>query len=167
MNTHKVSLEEILDAREFRSERIKQLTTEYPNHSHISFKLNIPGPIKNNDDYHYAFNAGIKEVIDVAKVIYNLDTLKTGPEAFLISNLSPEDLKLAMIEIEDKHPLGRLFDLDVDGSDRSMLGVACRKCLICDNLAHACGRSRTHDLDEIITKIDMMIKTYREVNNED
>lgn len=165
MSTHKVNLEEMLSAREYRSQKIQDLIKEYPEHSHISFKLNIPGPIKNSDLYKYAFNEGIKEAIGFAKVIYNLDSLKTGPEAFLISDLSPAELKAAMIAIEDKHPLGRLFDLDVYGTNRNDLSIAARKCLICDNLAHACSRNQTHSLDEIITTIDSMIKNYMDKDN--
>ena len=59
-----------------------------------------------------------------------------------------------MIELEDHHPLGRLWDLDVLAPEqgqlsRQDLGFPARQCLVCDEPAHACARSRRHPLARI------------------
>lgn len=159
MNTLNITLEDMLDQREKRAYQITEVKQRYPDKSIISFKLNIPGPNKNNDDLLYAFNEGLK-LLDY-EIIYDERYNKTGPECILISN-DPKDLtKSKMIEIEDKFPLGRLFDLDVLDIDRSQLKIEARKCLICDDEAHVCSRSRKHGLEEVLDKIYQMIPEYK------
>jgi holo-ACP synthase/triphosphoribosyl-dephospho-CoA synthase len=55
--------------------------------------------------------------------------------------------------IEQTHPLGRLFDIDViEGGgkiSRAGLGLEERKCLVCGGGAFACGRSRAHKAEEL------------------
>ncbi|MEY8292793.1 citrate lyase holo-[acyl-carrier protein] synthase [Carnobacteriaceae bacterium 52-44] len=56
-----------------------------------------------------------------------------------------------MVNIEENHPLGRLFDLDVlmldqnnevQGKSRTKLGLPVRRCFLCERPAKDCGRSR-------------------------
>ena len=90
---------------------------------------------------------------------------QTGYEAYLETTLSRGEAKRKTSSIEDTHPLGRLFDLDVIDADgvpisRETIGLNPRKCLICDNEARYCMRNRTHTLSELSARIDEMIEAY-------
>jgi Phosphoribosyl-dephospho-CoA transferase (holo-ACP synthetase) len=70
-----------------------------------------------------------------------------------------------MITLEQQHPLGRLFDLDVLQADgrslsRREFDLPPRRCLICDELAAACGRSRRHSSEELQVRIHQILHTY-------
>jgi holo-ACP synthase len=71
-----------------------------------------------------------------------------GPEAFWRVEGDARDVKRAAIAIEATHPLGRLFDLDVETRDgpvsRATLGAPARACLVCGGPARECGRARRH-----------------------
>lgn len=164
MKTREITLEEILDQREKRMYAIEETQDKYPNHSIISYKLNIPGPLKNNELFLYAFEEGLKQ-IKGAKMIVDWREKLTGAEAILIYDKAVQETKLDMIEIEDHFPLGRLFDLDVLGSDRKALNISPRRCLICDDPAHVCSRSRKHALDEVLEKINQIILDYKNSTN--
>jgi phosphoribosyl-dephospho-CoA transferase len=43
---------------------------------------------------------------------------------------------------------------------REELGIDLRKCLLWDNNAFVCGRSRAHGVDELINKIEAMAIDY-------
>lgn len=160
MKTREITLEEMLDQRERRMYAIKETKEKHPDHSVISYKLNIPGATKNNDDLLFAFEEGLKE-IKGAKIIKDWRTNPTGPEAILIYPKSPNETKRNMILIEEDFPLGRLYDLDVLDSDRKALKIAPRRCLLCDEAAHACSRSRKHDLEDVLAEIYRIIQDYQ------
>ncbi|WP_331836090.1 citrate lyase holo-[acyl-carrier protein] synthase [Erysipelothrix piscisicarius] len=155
---NEVSLEAMLTAREKRAQTIQALKQQFPNQTIISFKLNIPGPIKSTPDYQWAFKQGLIELDQIATCYECQLNNHTGPEAYYMSHLGPDSVKESMVMIEDTHPLGRLFDLDVDGKSRKDLGLQPRKCLICDDDAHACSRSRKHTLETVVETINLRIK---------
>ena len=152
-----VTLEQVLLQRDQRVHLIRQLSDQYPQHSILSFKLNIPGPIKNNDTIKAVFNEGLNALPShpVKQVVANY--LAGGPEAILVYTMSPSALKQQMVTLEETHPLGRLFDCDVESIKRQDLGYSGRQCLICDQQAQVCGRSRTHSVDQLIAKIEEII----------
>ena len=62
-----------------------------------------------------------------------------------------------MIALEETK-IGRLYDIDVLEKEntkisRKDLGFPERKCLLCDNPACQCGRSRKHSIEELRKKI--------------
>ncbi|MCG8480946.1 MAG: citrate lyase holo-[acyl-carrier protein] synthase [Spirochaetales bacterium] len=68
------------------------------------------------------------------------------------------EIKRMTVYIEEAHPIGRLLDIDVFDDDltsigRSDLGLPPRRCLICDNPAHECARSRQHAPAQLRSKI--------------
>jgi Phosphoribosyl-dephospho-CoA transferase (holo-ACP synthetase) len=74
-------------------------------------------------------------------------------------------LKEFVLQIEYGHPIGRLFDFDVIGCDgnavsREMLKYSKRKCLICGKDAYVCARSRAHNVEDLLKKIDYIVDTY-------
>ena len=89
----------------------------------------------------------------------------TGPEALYVLDLDAEVLKLATTDLEERHPLGRLWDLDVittsgTGLSRLQMGRPARRCLLCSRPARECGRSRRHSLPELRRKIRNMVDHF-------
>ena len=130
----------------------------------ISFCMNIPGPIKTNDKIKKAFLSG-KEALFDALQKKNIPVLsqiefddKTGNEIILAVNYPADKIKELTTEIEETHPFGRLFDMDVIGTDGEKLsrGVY-RKCLICGCQAQECARSRKHTVSEMQAKIEEIL----------
>jgi holo-ACP synthase len=165
---NEVTLEQLLIAREKRAKRQKALLDQY-DLPLISFMVNAPGPQKNTPLTRHIFNEGytvlIKELNESGYFpVYNerLD-LATGMEGYIVVNVDEKILKEHTIRIETQHPLGRLFDIDVIGRDglhisREVMGYPKRECLLCDKEAHVCGRSRAHSTQELLNKIQYMVK---------
>lgn len=158
-----VSLLEMLNARELRCQLQQHLLQKYKK-TLICLTLNIPGPVKILPGVPDAYAAGCLRIEESLKKnlvpIVHLETIKekTGYEAFYSVDASPEFIKEHMIALEDQDELGRLYDIDVlrlDGNkvSREELGFDARKCLLCDNPAHACSRSRTHSVEELAARI--------------
>ena len=76
----------------------------------------------------------------------------------------PGELKRALVDLEAAEVLGRLWDLDVTDPilgalSRQDFGLPVRRCLVCDEPAHACARSRAHSLSELLEVIEVILKT--------
>lgn len=157
-----VSMAKILDARENRVQIQQEMLQKSPS-CLLSFTLNIPGSVKVFPYTKWTYEVGIsiisKGISLLNGVIIEQKEVKkdTGWEAFFALNLHPEDMKSYLLEQEEQHPLGRLFDFDIlraDGSklSRQELGFWERTCLLCGNPAFLCGRSRTHSAQELLAK---------------
>lgn len=157
-----VSMAKILDARENRVQIQQEMLQKSPS-CLLSFTLNIPGSVKVFPYTKWTYEVGISIILKgislLNGVIIEQKEVKkdTGWEAFFTLNLHPEDMKAYLLEQEEQHPLGRLFDFDIlraDGSklSRQELGFLERTCLLCGNPAFLCGRSRTHSAQELLAK---------------
>lgn len=165
-----VSLSEMLDARENRALEQRKILDEF-NITIISFTLNISGPVKTFPLAQKSFVEGKKLVneqlkrhnLNIAYEKYNID--KTGYEAFFALDYNPFYIKKLMVDIENSCPLGRIFDIDVlkangDKLSRQDLNIPERTCLICNDKAHVCSRSKKHTTDELILKTINIISDY-------
>jgi holo-ACP synthase len=148
-----VSLEAVLAAREDRARLQAELLEAHPLPV-LSLGVVCPGAVKDGPGPRAAFMAALGALEDLARERGwtcrggHARYLPTGPEAVLSVDAPAEDLKRALVALEDGHPLGRLWDLDVRDPagplSRSRLGLPPRKCLVCPEPAHACARSRAH-----------------------
>lgn len=92
--------------------------------------------------------------------------LPTGYEAFLLTTLSPLEAKRHAVELEESHPLGRLFDVDVFARDndgpisRTVINCAPRRCLLCEEEARLCMRRHTHSHEELMARIREMVEEW-------
>lgn len=163
MEGKEVVLSDMLACRERRSDIQNAYIQKY-HRPVISFCMNIPGPIKTNDQIRNAFLSG-KETLFLSLKKENISVLDqiefhdiTGDELLLAADCPAEKLKELTTNIEEKHPFGRLFDMDVIGTDGKKLsrGVY-RKCLICGCQAQECARSRKHTIAEMQAKIEEML----------
>lgn len=160
------TMQEILDSRESRAMRQKQWLDQYGK-TLISYTLNIPGPEKQSDLFHQAFLEGYQELLKQLPVVHSkFFHLNTGSEGLFVVDLTAEEAKEITCRLEDGHPLGRLFDIDVINAkdslsiSRTQLGYLPRQCLLCQKPAKECARSRTHTWEELYHKIQEMLKAY-------
>jgi len=165
-----VTLHQLLDARECRAARQKELIEKYKLPL-VSFTINMPGPVKVTSDSAVLFLEGCKALVNKLKeagltgVYFETNDHLTGFEAYYVVDTNARKLKALMLETESEHPLGRLFDLDVIGAgglpiSREDFGNPKRKCLLCDGDAHGCGRSRKHTVEELVQKIKSIVDSY-------
>lgn len=159
---------DILQSREDRALFQEEIINEYKAPI-ISFTLNIPGKIKDSLIYREIHNAGMEAISKSLNDYEIINTQKkeksTGPEGYFSVNINPIELKQLTTKIEIEHPLGRLFDIDVldinhEQISRSELGLEPRKCMICENNAKECSRSKKHSLEEVLEVINHMYTTY-------
>lgn len=151
------TLQEILDAREQRAAKQKTLLEQYGK-TLLCFTMNIPGPEKWSRDVAIGFYLGcwfLEDALRGRKILYKERITKnSGCEAYYVVDIPPRQLKEMVMELEEIDPVGRLFDMDVmtleEGKiSRKDLGHGPRKCLICDNDAAICARTRAHGLDAL------------------
>lgn len=157
-------LQKVLEAREWRWNYRKDLKEKYKKPI-LTITLNIPGPDKTKDLYKIAFRYLIQDFKNKKVPILYEEIRQSfdGPEAYLVVDYDVLDLKKLCILFEDSHPLGRIADFDVLGDEvisRKDLGKEERKCLICNRPATDCIVSRRHLIDDLLKKIDEIIKDF-------
>lgn len=149
------SLEEILLRREERVREQRELLRQ-GGECLVSFTMNIPGARKR---FPLASD-GFQEGCTVLKAQLPPEVLlaeryvsgDTGDEAMFLLAGRAEKIKRLTVGLEERHPLGRLWDMDVldrEGKSlsRTALGLPQRTCLVCGKAAKFCARSRSHDME--------------------
>lgn len=163
-------LSEILDARDARFRHQRELTAAHPGLTLVVLTIVMPGSEKRNRWTVKASQAAVRALKDkygdTIRYFEERD-LATGYEAFLLTTLTRQEAKRAATEIEDTHPLGRIYDIDVLTEkcvplSRTELGLSPRRCLLCDDDARVCMRLQRHSYDELISTIKQMIDQYDE-----
>ena len=163
-----ITLDELLASRDRRVEMQQKLREKHPNLTLVCLTVIMPGNVKRNLSSLIVSQAAINALINrLEGSIVDIVTrdLATGYEAYVVTSISQQETKMIACDIEDNHPLGRLFDIDIFDSDgmpvkRESAGFAPRRCLMCDNEARYCMRNRTHTPQELNTKIQEMIEAY-------
>ena len=158
-----VGIDEVLLSREKRVAIQNEMIKKY-NLPLISFTMNIPGPIKTNNEIKRAFNIGKNLILEKLKE-NNIEILEvqelnenTGNELFISANSLAEKIKNITVTIEESSELGRLFDIDViDVNFKKLSRKSFRKCLICERQAQECGRSRKHSVEELQKKLEEIL----------
>lgn len=161
-----VTLQALLDAREQRAARQQALLAQY-HKPLLCFTMNIAGPEKYNDLIHAGFSLGcqwLQDALAEFPVLYQLtQTPPTGCEGYFVVDAPAEKLKLQMLYLEEYAPVARLFDLDVldpagKKLEREDFGFPARKCLICEESARICGRSRRHSVAQLQEKTQALLQ---------
>ena len=161
----KYSIYEILNERENRVRLISLLEEKYKC-TIISLRVNYPGENKCNNISIGVCTIIGKELLREFKNYLNVQWYlgAEGPIFIMAVHGKPYEIKKAALSIEDKHPLGRLVDIDVysqgSGISRKDLNMPPRKCFICEDSAHNCARSRKHSLEEIEEFIKLKYNDY-------
>lgn len=165
------TLEDILTAREQRVQRQREALDRWELPV-ISLTLVMPGPVKDSDMARFLISEAVSEIKRLCKqqgwqIAFTEQINQiAGPEALFVINTEALELKQALIRLEEIHPLGRLWDMDVltvDGASisRRDLGMEGRRCLVCDKPGHICTRSQAHTLNELLHIIAEKVSTYQ------
>ncbi len=155
----------LLECKEARAAHILELAARKEG-AVVTLTVNWPGPGKDSPKARLIHAAGAKALREAfpERIVYEeMRELATGDEAYFIVNESTEAVKAATCKIEDTHPLGRLFDIDVFGAkapiSRTALGFAPRRCMVCGGETLVCRRLGRHTLEELEERIDAMINS--------
>lgn len=150
--------------RERRRSRILELFEQWEGRSVISVTLNLPGPDKSL--FYNALELALLTASQVLEDVVLHEEIRgnePGFEGFLVVSGDPMEIKGRLLQIEENHPWGRLWDLDVYRAPdtpitRSDVGAEPRKCLLCDAPAKECARSQKHPLPELLDTITRMVE---------
>ena len=158
-----ITLQELLESRDRRAARQGELLEQYPGRVLLCLTVQLPGPEKRNTLSLRIADAGVKAVRESFTTAFEeLKDLETGYEGYFIVEGKPLEVKKAAATLEDTHPLGRLFDLDVVGPEgpigRSSIGLPERRCLLCDKPARYCMRAKSHTTEELLAKINELVE---------
>ena len=188
-----ITLHELLASRDARHATQQKLLAEHSGKTLVCLTVVMPGSVKRNQQSLTAAHAAVEAMRTAFAVkenkglfpLENLETpeplvpleslaptlleldLETGYEAYLITPMPLLEAKRIAVNIEDTHPLGRLFDIDIINADgvpvsRDAIGEKPRRCLVCDHEARYCMRMRWHTQEEIWAKINEMVDSYVE-----
>jgi holo-ACP synthase len=166
-----VSLTQMLDRREQRVADQQALLARF-GRPLVQLTLVTPGPVKDTAPSRFVFDQGLAAVQQALRLAGYVVLAQqggysvTGPEMLMVIDAEPLSIKGAMLQIEERHALGRLWDVDVlDTSgasvSRQQLGWPARRCLLCDQPAHACSRSGQHALTDLQRAIQDKVNAFR------
>jgi len=158
---------EMLAAREVRAARQAAAIAQF-GRPLVSMTIVMPGPEKDGYLALRTMMTALQEMDDLINAsnwpLISRRVLwpKTGPEAIYVVDADAESLKLGAIFLEERYPIGRLWDIDIITTagaplSRTQMGMPARRCLLCDQPAHECGRSRRHSLPELLKQIQQMV----------
>ena len=161
-----VSVADMMEAREARYMMQQRLLSRYEGAALVCLTMNIAGPVKNTPAVRRAFNwgmEGIAAVLAANRVLFQAQiSEKTGPEAVFAVEGDALEIKRRLCALEDGCAMGRLLDIDVIGADGAKLsrtdaGLPPRRCLLCEEAAPVCARSRRHSAEELFARANAII----------
>jgi len=166
-----ISLAKMLDRRETRFATQQTLLNRF-GRTLAQLTLINPGPVKDTEQARFVFDQGLgalQEALthaDLPVLAFEGSYFATGPEMLMVIDAEPLSIKRKLLQIEEQHPLGRLWDVDVidpTGSSvsRQRLDLPARLCLLCDQAAHTCSRNGAHALHDLQRVVDDKINAYR------
>ena len=181
-----VTLNEFLVRRDSRHAMQQKLLAEHSGKTLVCLTVVMPGSVKRNQQSLIVAHAAVEQMIGSYELGVRNDDLgvrndelgvrfggclierdlETGYEAYLITDLPLLEAKRIAVQIEDTHPLGRLFDIDIIDKDgvpvsRDRVGSHPRRCLVCNREARYCMRMRWHTQEEIWESINAMVDEYQ------
>lgn len=163
-----VTLSSLLQSRDVRWQTERRLIHDNPGKAVVVLTVVMPGSVKRDWRSLTVAKAAVEAISEKLKgrsLWSETKDLETGFEGYWIVDGDRLKIKKEMCAIEETHPLGRLFDIDVLGDDaapisRTAVGYPPRRCLLCDREARFCMRNHTHTQEEIQKKITQMVKSY-------
>lgn len=165
------NLADILEAKEKRAQRQKELLARFKGASLISLSLNIPGSLKLSHNAVVLFEIAVREIRTCLEretlmlVAFESVFALSGAEGLFVCHAQAKVLKNMTCQIEEEHPLGRLMDIDVLDTEgkslsREAFGYPKRRCLVCEREAKACAREQRHAYEALHRHIDALVQTH-------
>ena len=163
-----ITLDALLQSRDNRHALQQQLLQRHPGSTLVCLTVVMPGSVKRKLYSVVTAQAALTALLDQLGEHVQATQAKdlaTGYEAYLITDLPALEAKRVTCDIEDSHPLGRLFDIDVMDGDgapisRQAVGGEPRRCLLCDHEARWCMRNHSHSQEELMAHIRQLVDDY-------
>ena len=153
-----VTSEELRAARDRRVLEKWELLSAGDGSCLVEFSLNIAGAVKVFPFARTAFREELRELQEKLGR-FSIKNTKiceepTGDHAFFLLDSPEIPVKQFLVSIEESHPLGRLFNLDVCGLGgvsvkRQDLHLLPRTCLVCGGNANICQAKKRHSMELI------------------
>ena len=163
----KYTIEDLLLAKEERVNFQYELIDKYKLPI-VSMRVNYPGINKDNELSRKIAEIIKNELISKFKenIVYkDYKNTAEGPVFTLVLKNIAEEIKRKTVDVEENHLLGRCVDIDVydaqgNGLSRTSLGLPSRKCFLCEDKAQNCGRSRKHNIEDVVGFIENKYNEY-------
>lgn len=160
-----ITLDELLASRDRRHAMQQRLLAMYPGLTPVVLTVVMPGSVKQTRSAAIVAQAGLEALQAAFGPVRVIRDLRTGYEAYWLTDLGAEEAKRRCVAIEEQHPLGRLMDIDVITADcvpfsRVDLQSPPRRCLICGRPARECMRSAAHPLQQLLQRIDSICNEH-------
>lgn len=163
---HDVSIPELLASRDERQARQRAWLTRHATPL-VSFTVVAPAD-KRQRVNPPIFNHGVTALHTLAEeygwTIREQAALASAsrPEGLLAIDAPAQALKQATIALEQRYPLGRLWDIDVLTAEGEILSrrhfaLPARRCLLCGQSAAECARGKTHALTDLLTHMEALL----------
>lgn len=159
-----VGLTELLAAREQRRDRQQAWLARHPATLVVLTPL-APGALKDSPLTRRIFNLGWQALRNEQRrqgwhcLRAEALGLPAGGEGFISLQAAAPQVKQCCIRLEETHPAGRLWDIDVLDAQGRILsrddcGLPARRCLLCDQPARLCARQRRHDVGQLLAAME-------------
>jgi holo-ACP synthase CitX len=166
----KVTLEQLLAARDARADYIQILQRRFPGACVAVLTVLSPGAVKRNESTIRLFEAGIAAISRVVAKnellpkVFEAHEKETGDEAYLVVKTDPGFLKMELCKLEESAPYGRLWDMDVirpNGAQivREEIGFLQRCCFVCGKAGRACYSRGLHTAEEVQAAYQRLLRT--------
>lgn len=161
--------EQILAGREKRFEEKCRLYRRFQAPV-LSVMVNAPGKEKSLELYHRAvvlMTEQLVQQLEDSVLFQEHCDFGDGFCSLLVVKLPGRELKRRMIRLEEEHPVGRFFDLDVTeaggtGISRVEFGVPPRLCYLCGRPAKECGALGRHPLTQVAGVVRQALMDFYE-----
>lgn len=157
-------IQELLIYRSLTDEYVSKLCSSFKESSLVQISPNIPGPDKKVFPAKELHDSGVEEI---RKMVFRkgfgmTNYLRIEGWPFYISFFmvfaDAYELKESCLELEESHPLGGFWDIDVylcDGQklSREMVNHRERTCFLCSAPAKECSYQVHHSHEELVAHI--------------
>lgn len=168
-----ITLQQLLESRDERQRMQHRYLSDYPELTLMVVTVVMPGTEKRNHLSSVVSGAAmhvLREEFNAEIRMEKTRDLETGFEGWFLIDLPCHEAKRRSCTIEDAHPLGRLFDIDIfdvqttGPLSRTSLGLPERRCILCDEPARMCMRSGVHSRESVMGRIREMVTDYESMH---
>ena len=168
-----VSVEDMMRARDERVQvqnEILAAAASFPAPTALlSFGMNIPGAVKQTPLIRSGFLFGKERLTELLQreghaILLPRELRRVSGDTWLcLVGAPPEAVKRLAVSLEDSEALARLFDIDVlDREGRKLsredFSLPPRRCLLCEETAVVCARSRAHRVEALFSRCESLLR---------
>lgn len=168
-----VSVEDMMRARDERVQVQNEMlaaAASFPAPTALlSFGMNIPGAVKQTPLIRSGFLFGKERLTELLQreghpILGTHELRRVSGDSWLcLIAAPPEAVKRLAVALEDSEPLARLFDIDVLDSkgqklSREDFSLPPRRCLLCEEAAVVCARSRAHSVEALFSRCESLLR---------